>query len=68
MLETLREYAAEQLPCEERARLRQRHAAYYRSLAETAATMSTVRTRRPGWIGWRRIMTTSAPPCPGAWR
>jgi predicted ATPase/DNA-binding SARP family transcriptional activator len=36
LLETLREYAAEQLPPEERAALTERHAAYYCALAEQA--------------------------------
>jgi tetratricopeptide (TPR) repeat protein len=37
MLETLREYAAEQLAAEDRAVLRQQHAEYYLALAEQAA-------------------------------
>ncbi len=37
MLETLREYAAEQLTAEESADLRQRHAAHFLALAEEAA-------------------------------
>jgi predicted ATPase len=48
MLETLREYAQEQLPVEEATALRQRHAGVYLELAEAAAAQ----LQRPQQMEW----------------
>jgi predicted ATPase/DNA-binding SARP family transcriptional activator len=51
LLETLREYAAEQLTPEERAGRERRHALYYLSLAERAAEAFTAR-QKDQFQGW----------------
>jgi predicted ATPase/DNA-binding SARP family transcriptional activator len=48
-LETVREYAAEQLPAEERAALCRRHSVYYRTLAETAE-MELLGANQTRWL------------------
>ncbi len=49
MLETLREYAAEQLAAEERAAVEQRHATYFLALAEEAEPQLTM-SEQTGWL------------------
>ena len=68
LLETIREYALERL--RDGADWREahdRHAAYFRALAEPAQPSCKVPDSWRGWTGSRPSTATSAPRCPG-WR
>jgi predicted ATPase len=54
LLETLREYGAEQLAPAERVDLERRHAGYFWRWRRQQRPGSPVRSRARGWIGWRK--------------
>ena len=68
LLQTIREYALERL--RDGADWREahdRHAAYFRALAEPAQPSCKVPDSWRGWTGSRPSTATSAPRCPGWW-
>ena len=61
LLETIREFAREQLEtCEEAEVLRARHAAYYVDLVEEGARTSWARSSRRGSLGWTASVPISS--------
>ena len=68
MLETIREFALEQLDASgEAAQTRRRHAEYFRNLAAQCEPLLRVPpSEAPGWSSSRTIATTSAPRSAGA--
>jgi predicted ATPase len=68
MLETIREYALDQLTASgEETIIRRRHLAWCADLVVQGEWMSQSPTTAPGWNGWRWSMATQGPRSLGAW-